>query len=636
MNKKLLLCICTLFLISKTHSQEYNFNSLKIPIELKENANSVIIFEDYNIELKSPKLMRIHVKKAVTVLNKLGDDNRYVMIPFDNTTKIKSYKTYVYNAFGEEIKKVKKSEYNDVSAVDDATLYADNRLLYYRYVPKGYPYTIFCEYVIESSDTAVIPSWKPMDSYLTGVLSSSYTLNYPDDIDIQAKEFKFENFNITNNSIKGKIDYKVENFSAIKKEPYSPPLKDYTPNVKLVSNKFYLEGIYGAATNWEELGKWEYNNLYNNINELPQSTKSKVIRLVEGVSDPIEKAKIIYKYVQDKTRYISVQVGIGGLRPMTASKVDNLGYGDCKGLTNYTKSLLEVVGVKSYFTELYGGYNKLDMDYNYPAIHGNHVILNIPNKDDDIWLECTSQKVPFGFIASFTDDRDVIVIKPEGGVLKHTKKYKSDENTQVTKGSYTVDLNGHINANCSVQSKGIQYNTHLGYFDGKNEKELDILFKKQLSEINNIKFSKTKVLNDREQLLFKEELDFNATNYATISGEQMLLPVNAFTRVSTVPKRIRNRKLPFEISRGYKDIDEIKISIPNALLVEFMPENMKLETKFGNYTAELIKLNETSFMYKRELHIKEGKYPKEDYAEYRKFRKNIRKFDNSKLILKSK
>ena len=56
-------------------------------------------------------------------------------------------------------------------------------------------------------------------------------------------------------------------------------------------------------------------------------------------TDPIEKAKIVYKYMQEKTRYISVQVGIGGFKPMLAKDVDRLGYGDCKALSNYTKAL---------------------------------------------------------------------------------------------------------------------------------------------------------------------------------------------------------------------------------------------------------------------------------------------------------
>ena len=68
-----------------------------------------------------------------------------------------------------------------------------------------------------------------------------------------------------------------------------------------------------------------------------------------------EKAKKIYQFVQDKTRYISVQVGIGGWKPFNTSEVDKLGYGDCKALTNYTMSLLKAAGVTSNYCVVYGG-----------------------------------------------------------------------------------------------------------------------------------------------------------------------------------------------------------------------------------------------------------------------------------------
>jgi transglutaminase-like putative cysteine protease len=72
---------------------------------------------------------------------------------------------------------------------------------------------------------------------------------------------------------------------------------------------------------------------------LPEETKAKMRALIGDEKNPIMKAKLIYDYVQQKSRYVSIQVGIGGWKPMDASDVDRLGYGDCKGLTNYTKAL---------------------------------------------------------------------------------------------------------------------------------------------------------------------------------------------------------------------------------------------------------------------------------------------------------
>jgi hypothetical protein len=68
--------------------------------------------------------------------------------------------------------------------------------------------------------------------------------------------------------------------------------------------------------------------------------------------------------------------------------------------------------------------------------------------------------------------------------------------------------------------------------------------------------------------------------------------------------------------------------------VQYVPAKLTLENKFGSYSAELIKVDDHNYIYKRKLQIDEGKYPKEEYEAYRSFLKNIRKYDNSKIVLK--
>lgn len=160
-----------------------------------------------------------------------------------------------------------------------------------------------------------------------------------------------------------------------------------------------------------------HRKLIQDRDVLDVSTIEKIKSLVAGVTNPIEKAKIVYKFVQDKTRYISVQIGIGGWEPIAANQVDKVGYGDCKGLTNYTKALLDAVGITSYFTLVYAQ-QKRNIVKDFSSMQGNHAILNIPNNGNDIWLECTSQTISFGFLGDFTDDRDVLVVTPEGGIIK--------------------------------------------------------------------------------------------------------------------------------------------------------------------------------------------------------------------------
>src|SRR5690606_35617022 len=108
--------------------------------------------------------------------------------------------------------------------------------------------------------------------------------------------------------------------------------------------------------------------------------------LVKDIDDPKQKAQKICEYVQKKTRYISVQIGIGGFQPMPADDVDRLSYGDCKALTNYMLTLLKSVGINSYYAVVQAGSLKKYAIPDFASMNQfNHVILCIPFANDTAW-----------------------------------------------------------------------------------------------------------------------------------------------------------------------------------------------------------------------------------------------------------
>jgi transglutaminase-like putative cysteine protease len=626
--------ILLLFFCKTLHSQDINVSSLLIPKELKQNANAIVRISKTTIDVLDTDDMIISVERTVTVLNKLGNNSIGAVVGYDDNSRINKLEAFVYDAFGNEIKKIKKNDFVDVSAVDGATLYSDSRVKYFEYTPITYPYTVCFSYQKKTSSTGFLPNWSPIEGYSVSIENNSYQVNLKKGT-ARIKEKFFDGFEINKSIDERKIYYTIKNVEAIKYESSSPSLQEYKPIALVALNDFKTDGVNGSYKDWKEFGFWMTNALLKDRNSIDDVTKNKVLSLVSGVENPLEKAKIVYQFMQDKTRYISVQVGIGGIQPIAASEVDRLGYGDCKGLTNYTKALLDLVGVTSYYTHVEAGaYNKVSFDKDFASLEqGNHVILNIPNNKEDIWLECTSQTMPFGFLGDFTDDRDVLVVTPEGGIIKRTASYKDDVNLQTTNAAIELTVSGDVIAKLHIVSKGIQYDTKF-QLESFTENELIKNYKSnRWNYNNNLEVTSFKLLNDKENVVFTEDLELSIKNYASINENEYLFRVNVFNVESYIPKRYRTRNLPLKINRGYKDIDAYIIKIPATHQLEYLPEFKEISTKFGTYSVSFNKIDETTFSYKKSILIKEGMYPKEDYELYRDFRRSIVKAEGLRIAL---
>ena len=396
-----------------------------------------------------------------------------------------------------------------------------------------------------------------------------------------------------------------------------------------------MEGVKGVNNNWKDFGKWMYDELLTGTEVVPETLKEEVRVLTKDAVTDADKAKIVYNYMQAKTRYISVQVGIGGWKPMLAGDVERLGYADCKGLSNYTKALLDEVGVTSYYAVIYGGKGITSFDNDFSATEGNHAVLCIPNETKDIWLECTSQTNPFGFTAGFTDDRDALLITPEGGKIIHTTVYETEDNLQTTNATINITKDGSISADVNIKTYGYQYALHEG-IQNKPLRDQELYFKEYWDYINNISVENIKFTNDKDNVVFTEDVTVSSSSFATKSGKRLLFQPNAFNRLTRIPTRYKKRTLDFEIERGYKDEDEFVINIDSNFDIEAMPGAVDISNKFGSYSFSIEKLSDGKLLYKRTQILNKGFYSKEEYNDFRTFMSTMVKHDKSKMVLISK
>src|SRR5690606_16849915 len=275
-------------------------------------------------------------------------------------------------ADGSEMKKLKYRDAKDVSVYDGFSLFIDRRVQYFEVIPVSYPFTIHYTIETSSSSTVSLLPWLPAGGYDLSVEKSTYTLINHTAIPIRKFESGFEGWNIHREESANSRTYSVQNIPAIEDEIFSPVLTEITPFVKFAPVEFQLEGVKGKFENWEEFGKWYHENLLFDKQDLSEKEKLTAQNLVKDAENEADKIRILYQYMQAKTRYINVAIGIGGWEPFPASYVSEKSYGDCKALSNYMVSLLDAVEIKAYHTIVFGETErKVDFKVNFASLQGN-------------------------------------------------------------------------------------------------------------------------------------------------------------------------------------------------------------------------------------------------------------------------
>ena len=623
--------IFTTLTISNAQQKQYDVSL--ISKDLLPYASAVVRDKEVSIEVKDLNSTLYHIKEAVTILNKNGDVFARIGVYHDNTHSIKTIKGATYNSFGIQTGKFSESDFEDVNTTDGFSLFEDVKVKHYTPHIIDYPYTIEYEYELRIKGTLAFPDWRPNDGTGIAVEKSSFKFSCKPDFNIRYKEINMPTSVTVQTDGNEKVyAWQVNNLKAVKFEPFSPNDVNYLSFVKIAPEKFTYYGIPGSFNNWNELGKWEYDNLIADRQELSEETKNRMIDLTKDIADPKLKAKRIYEYMQAKTHYVSVQVGIGGNQPFLASDVDKLNYGDCKALVNYTQALLKSIGIDSYYCIVEANaYNnrKLSLLNDFASLNqGNHAILCIPFKNDTTWCDCTSQTLPFGYLGSFTDDRTVLACTPQGGKLLYTPKY----NTVLSrKANFTINDGGDLSGDINTVYTGIDYSMREAVIAESPFERIKMM--QNIYPINNLTIEKLDFKQNKNlQPATIESIKIKAPEFASMDNGKINFSINPISRITNVPKQVFNRTTDVYINESFNDEDEYTYTIPAGYHLENKPIHKTIEKPFGKYTAAM-RIEGNQIIYNRKLELKNGTYPKEMYQDVVDFYQSAADEDSHNVIL---
>jgi transglutaminase-like putative cysteine protease len=577
-----------------------------------------------------------YYRQVITILNAKARNHAMVNVGYDKMSVIKTLRAIVYNESGVEVKKFKQSDFEDQSSYDGFSLYSDNRLKTSNLGLAVYPYTLEIEYEIQNKYLYSLPDFFLYEDDEVSAQHISFSISYPIGLRPRFKAHKATDPSVikAENGME-QMKWTFTNVIPDKFEPLSSDFNKVVPSIAISPVDFEYGGYAGRMDTWKDYGLWQLQ-LNKDRNDVPETTRQQIKERTRSANSTEEKVKIVYEFLQNKTRYVNIVEGIGGLQPFLASSVDQVGYGDCKALSNYTVSLLAEVGIKAYYTKIRAGENEPDLKLDFPGHQTNHIIVAVPNEKDTLWLECTSQTNPFGYLGSFTGDRHALMITEQGGKIVKTPSYSGSQNLQSRFAEVIIDKTGNAKAAVRTTYSGLQYengNLHVVLNNGFDDQKKWIQSNTQIPTFDVGSFTVSNRKDKVPSATVKANLILN--RLATVSGKRLFLTPNLMNRSTYVPEKLEQRKTSVVKRMAYTDVDTIQYKLPEEIYPEFIPEPFNIKSRFGEYESSF-KIDQGSLIYIRKIKMNKGEFPPESYNELIEFYKNINKADHVKMVFMNK
>ncbi len=598
----------------------------KIPPELLLNAHAVVRDHTVAIDVKDRGAATVSEHRVVTLLDDRAEGYTDLDFGYSKIWDIDDLDGAVYDADGQLVRRLKKKDILDEKQV--AHLFIDDtRVKRLRFPRRAFPFTV--EYTVRYKLNGMmhLPVFRPQESSREAVERADFRVWAPAGATVRVHE---------NDAARparegSEMHWHFEKLTASAPEDFAPVGSLGLPEVICAPTDFSIEGFDGNMESWQNYGLFQLK-LNENRQKLPDATVAMLRQLTADCPGDRCRAERVYRHLQETTRYFYIGLGLGGWQPAPAEQVDALKYGDCKGLSNYLVAMLAAVGVEARYVVVRAGAEAQEQYADFPNANFNHIIACVPQTNDTIWLECTSQSMPFGFLGDFTDDRPALLVAPDGGHIVRTPRYDETVNRQVTEAEIALSETGDARLRAGIDHWGNFQDipAQLTEFDRDFQKKyLDGTLAIRNFEIDSLGF--VRIGGRRPHVLMNLEL--NLPGLGSTSGRRMFLPANVFSGVEVPALPEGPRRLPVQAdSRGLTKERLLKIALPPGFSVESLPEAAHLSSDFGTFDFEA-KLDGGRVSITRKLVLNNRILPPDRYPDLIGFLKKAAAADRSKLVL---
>ncbi len=591
------------------------------PAEGKDDA--VILEETLEVEILSDSEARVRFLNRTQVMTPRGVEMYLERdVDYNPSTTIRDLRASVTSPSGKRVD-LKKKEFSDHSDFASYQLYSDSRQRSIHF-PGVEPGSIL-EYSYEKSLRGLF--YIPNGFYFQRGIPArrlSYTVRAPVSFPLEVSVRGTPTY--TREEREGTIihHWEAKDVPAFRDELGTLPYADLLPLASVYPHRLSFGDLRIDAETWGGIARW-YMDLARDKMEPSPEVAEAARAATAGVSDPEEKTRLLYEFLQQKIKYVAVHIGIGGFQPHENGQVLLNRYGDCKDKATLLIAMMRAVGLTG-FPVLIRTRTAGLIEKEHPSSDFNHAIVAIPRSEGYLFLDPTAENTPYGDLPWTDQGVPVLVVRDDGsGDFVETPLSPPERNRRHRRVTARVTPAGGLEGEYVIEAWGERRVALSESLDEARSSEREDMLEQILAWLCPGAILKghevTPAAGPGDPV--KITVRFEVPRFVMKAGaSELITPQLArfpqFARLTVAG----DRRLPIFFEYLFTDTSEIRLTLPPGRTLAKVPAGRKSEGPglLSTTTYEILREGEgETLVVKRDFTISRREIPPADYPALRDF-----------------
>ena len=551
--------------------------------------------------------------------------------------KIKDIEASTLLPENNKFREIKVKDFTTRAVLDEDIFYQDLYSTFFVYPSLRQGAITRLKYTLDISEPFFFPGELVKRGY--PVENFEFVINTQKDVVLDTKYFNTDSSKIEYSKVaKGdRIIYtwKASKISGFRTEPNSPDHMCYLPQIIPYIHSYKLNNKdVTVFRNVDDLFHWKNKFLTNIDHRHTVAMTETVNSILKNCTSDIAKVGAIYHWVQNNIKYVANEYAEGGLVPRDPYIVYEKRYGDCKDMSAIIIEMLDIAGIKAYYTWL----GTRALPYSYKDIPTtrvtNHMIATCILNNNYYFLDATDTYLPLGLPSEAIQGKEAMIrYDNDKYEIYKVPEVPSDSNVQTE--NLTLNISqGKLIGKGNLQLKGYYYPDMKHQLEKiKDAAEKSKIMRSYLQTGNNkCVINKYTIEEANKSLLINYE--FSLTDYVLENGNEIYVNLNLSQPFQDFELIKNDRQLDVEIAYKSQMKRNYTFTIPEGYSVTYLPKNTEFDG--GDYSyAIAYEIKGNTVIYHFSLSLDTLRLKSQEFSKWNNMIKQMRSDFKEVLVLKN-